>query len=388
MIKNKVRGSPKAVFGVFDFLRCRECDMADLRNARSTGARGSVLQRTGLTKCLAVLIVCLLSRALSAQTIPDVSCAVEDLPVKAAVAWQFPQLEGKVQVVVLRDPAGEQEARFDLKHGASLISLRYHGHEMLFGQTAGASVSMFSSRKSADPELKQTSQYWSAYGPSQGGSSMGVPAITTGVACEGSKSMRAFAMMQDRGSDNSFQPKPLLGVVAGKISDNSPAGYATPYSIETDASWVVNEGGDPKHYLKLTQNVVNTSDEASGPLEWYLDIAAPWNFSHQKAFPEACTSEAPCSGSSTGALAAGRFSDVQLTNGVSLVAPTREWETSRAYIRPNSEYVVLLYNAVWAAPRRTFAAVLEHPVGGVGSHHFSWYVCVGPWRQTQRFAEP
>ena len=70
--------------------------------------------------------------------------------------------------MVLRDPAGEQEARFDLTHGASLISLRYRGEEMLFGQTAGASLSLFSSRQNNDPELKETSQYWAAYSPRSG----------------------------------------------------------------------------------------------------------------------------------------------------------------------------------------------------------------------------
>ena len=47
----------------------------------------------------------------SGQAIPDVTCPVKDLPVKAVVAWQFPQIQKQVQVVVLRDPAGEQEAR-------------------------------------------------------------------------------------------------------------------------------------------------------------------------------------------------------------------------------------------------------------------------------------
>jgi len=130
-----------------------------------------------------------------AQAIPDVTCPVEDLPVKAVVAWQFPQIQKQVQVVVLRDPAGEQEARFDLTHGASLISLRYSGHEMLFGQTAGASVSMFAPTHNKDPELKEVSRYWAAYSPDQGGSSMGIPAVVTGVSCVGSMSMRAFAMM-------------------------------------------------------------------------------------------------------------------------------------------------------------------------------------------------
>src|SRR5262249_59006608 len=59
--------------------------------------------------------------ASSGQVIPDVHCVVEDYPVRAIVAWQFPETLSKVQVVVLRDPAGEQEARFDLLHGASSV---------------------------------------------------------------------------------------------------------------------------------------------------------------------------------------------------------------------------------------------------------------------------
>jgi hypothetical protein len=338
-------------------------------------------------KLLTALISVVVSIPLAAQAIPDATCRVEDLPVKAVVAWQFPQVQNNVQVVVLRDPAGEQEARFDLTHGASLISLRYLHHEMLFAQTAGASVSLFSNRLSSDPELKSTRQYWASYSPDQGGSSMGIPALTTGIACDGTKSMRAFAMMQDRGSDNSFQKNPLLGVEAGRISTNFPAGYSTPVSIETNASWVLNPGTGPKYYLKLTQDIVNTSAEPLGPLEWYMNVAAPWDFEHVASFPENCTVKVPCSGASTNVLATGRYSDIPETNGVALVVPTSGWKTSRAYIRPNAEYVVLLYNAVWAAPRRTFAAVLEHSLDGISSHHFSWYICVGPWQQTQQFAE-
>lgn len=323
---------------------------------------------------------------LAAQTIPDVSCALEDYPVKTVVAWQFPQVQNMVQVVVLKDPVGEQEARFDLTHGASLISLRYKGEEMLFGQSAGASVSLFSVRKNDSPDMKGMSPYWSAFSPDQGGSSMGVPATTTGVACNGQQSMRAFAVMEDRGTDSSFQKKALLGVVAGKFSTNFPPGYSTPFVIETNVSWMPNPGGEPKYYLRLEQTVVNVRPEHSGPVEWYLNLAAPWKDTHAASYPEKCTDKHPCSSSEIGALAAGRYKDAQETNGIAMVAPTAGWHTDRAYIRPVAEYVVLLYNAVWAAPRYTFASVLRRPLDGVGSHRFVWYVCAGPWSQVQRFA--
>ncbi len=323
----------------------------------------------------------------AAQAIPDVTCTVEDYPVKAVVAWQFPQVQNAVQVVVLRDPSGKQEARFDLTHGASLLSLREEGKEMLFGQTAGASVSLFSVRTSPSPELKGMSPYWSAYSPDQGGSSMGIPATTTGVACEGQRTMRAFAVMQDRGSDSSFQKRALLGLEGGKISDNFPAGYSTPYVLETVASWVPNPGKTPEFYLKLDQTVVNTGPGPSGPLEWYLNVAAPWGDEHATSFPEKCTSKTPCTSREVKALATGRYADAGQTEGVAMVVPTAGWRADEAYVQPNAEYVVLLYNAVWAAPRRTFATVLRRPLDGVGAYHFSWYVCAGAWQAAKQFAQ-
>ncbi len=194
--------------------------------------------------------VLLLGTRIWAQVIPDVSCALEDYRVSMVQAWQFPQAEDHVQVVVLKDPADEQEARFDIAHGASLISLRYKGKEMLFGQSAGASVSLFSLRRSGSPDLNGMNLYWSAFSPDQGASSMGVPATTTGVACAGQTSLRALAVMEDRGADNSFQKHALLGVVAGKISAHFPPGYSTPFVIETKASWTPNSSGQPKNLLK------------------------------------------------------------------------------------------------------------------------------------------
>ena len=69
------------------------------------------------------------------------------------------------------------------------------------------------------------------------------------------------------------------------------------------------------------------------------------------------------------------------------MAPTAEWQTNKIFVRENAEYVVLLYNAVWAAPRRTFAAVLQRPLDGVGAFRFSWYVSPGAWEQAQSFAK-
>ena len=241
---------------------------------------------------LILLVNCGLSAF--AQKIPQVACHVEDYATQVVQGWQSPTVLGKVQVAVLRDPAGEQEARFDLTHGGSLISLRYHGKEMLFGQTAGASLSLFSTRQGSEEDLKGMNPYWSAFSPDQGDQSMGVTATTTGIACKGESAFRAFAMMEDRGVDNSFQDAPLLGVTAGKVSSAFPPGYATAYSLETNASWTRNPGAGPKYFLKLDQSVVNTRGGKSGPLEWYMTAAGPWDYEYAASYPEKCTSKTPC----------------------------------------------------------------------------------------------
>jgi hypothetical protein len=68
----------------------------------------------------------------------------------------------------------------------------------------------------------------------------------------------------------------------------------------------------------------------------------------------------------------GHYEDDVRRIGFATVVPAARWRTSNAFTMDNAEYVVLLYGAVWAAPRRTFAAVLERPLNGVGAFSFSW----------------
>ena len=322
-----------------------------------------------------------------AQKIPDVRCHVEDYPVNVVTYWQSPKLLKSVQVVVLKDPAGEQEARFDLTRGGTLVSLRYHGKEIMFGQTAGANVTMYIFRHGTEPELKGTSPYWSAFHPDQGGSSMGVPSSVAGVACRGDESMRALAMMVDAGTDSSFVREPLLGVWAGHLSDEFPPGYSTSFAIETDAKWVRNPGGSPHYYLRLEQVVVNVRPSTPQPIEWSLEGVAPWDSEYTASYPEKCTEKTPCSSVDAPVIATGRYQDVGRGLGFATVVPTSEWKTSRAFVRDNAEYVVLSYGAVWAAPRRVFATVLEHDLQGLEGFRFSWTVCAGSWGQAQSYAQ-
>ncbi len=354
---------------------------------RRTGS-GSIFAGLG---CLlqVVLLVCTGSAALG-QKMPDVRGVYEMYPVNMVHYWQSRGSLDSVQVVVLRDPAGQQEARFDLTHGATLISLRYQGKELLFGKSAGANVEMFVFRNDTSLEAKDYSPYWSAFHPSQGGNSMGITAPVGGVACDGVKSMRAFAMMVDAGINNAFVNQPLRAVWKGQLSNTFPPGYSTPYTIETHASWIPNTDpkGEPKFYLKLHQVVVNLRPDDSGPMDWYLQGAAPWNFVVSKVYaPDGCNENTPCAGDKAPVLMAGRYEDANQTHGFSIVVPTKNWDAKRAYVLENAEYVKLLYGAVWAAPRHTFAVVLSHPLKGLSAFSFDWYVCAGSWIQARSFGD-
>lgn len=318
-----------------------------------------------------------------AQKFPNVRCHVEDYAIDAEADWQVHQPLHSVQVVVLRDPAGEQEARFDLMHGASLISLKYQGKELLFGHSAGADVSMYVIRHGAEPELKGLSPYWSAFHPDQGGTSMRVPATVAGVGCHGESSMRAFAMMIDAGVDNSFQREPLIGVWKGRMSENFPPGYSTPYTIETDASWVRNPGGNPRYYLKLSQTVVNVRTAASGPMQWSLLGAAPWTFDQKAGFPESCQEKSPCASQNTTAIATGRYHDAARTEGIAMVIPTSDWHTQALYLGGS----VNPYGGAPIVRKRSFGVILNHPLKGLTGFHFDWYFCAGSWDQAKRFGE-
>jgi hypothetical protein len=278
----------------------------------------------------------------------------------------------------LRDPAGEQEARFDLLHGATLVSLRYHGKELLYGQSTGASVSL--ATMPAKENLHSPGAFQSAFSPTQGGTSMGVPATTAGVGCRGQQSMRAFAMMVDNRVDASYQKEPLMAVWKGRISENMPPGYSTPFTIETEASWVNNPGKVPSHYLQLEQTVVNVRPQAFGPLFWSLSTSAGGQFKHGARYPEQCTEMNPCASANTPALAIGRYEDEREELGVAMVVPAREWETNAAFTMEGrgGEFLV---------PRYVMDSVLLRPLDGVAAFRFKWYLCAGSWQQVRQFAE-
>lgn len=320
--------------------------------------------------------------AAQAQTFPNVRCHVENYSLNAEIDWQVRQPLVSDEVVVLRDPAHEQEARFDMRHGASLYSLRYQGKELLFGHSAGADVSMYAIRHGTESELKGLSPYWSAFHPDQGGSSMGVPATTVGVACRGENSMEAFAMMVDAGVNSAFVSEPLMGVWMGRISENFPPAYSTPYVLETEASWVKNPRGQPRYYLKLGQTVINVRPSSSGSMQWFLTGAAPWNFSHGITNVSRCTEKTPCTGDAVRAVATGQYEDAAHSLGVAAVVPTGAWHTQKLYLQG----AVSPYGGVPVVRKQSFGIVLTHTLNGITAFHFAWYLCAGNWDQAKDFA--
>lgn len=331
--------------------------------------------------CMAYAAGLLLCSAtpLRGQQIPDVRCQVEDYALTA---------QKKVQVVVLRDPAREQEARFDLEHGATLVSLRYEGNELLYGHGPGANIETYVVRPGREKELQDLSPYWSAFNPSQGTESMRVPATTAGVACRGDLSLRAFAMMIDGAINNSFQSEPLIGVWDGHVSDHFPPGYSTSFTIETNATWAPNPGHSPRYYLRLDQTVVDVRPGPSRPLEWFLVGSAPWENEYGQGFPQNCSRKTPCISTVTSAFVTGRYRNQEGAEGIAAVVPTSGWATSRAYLVWDVNKDTLLYPGYSSVVRnRTFATVLEHPLEGLSGFHFAWYICAGSWKQAKTFAE-
>lgn len=331
------------------------------------------------------LMLPLAAGRLHAQEMPDVTCNVEDYERSPGID----ETDNKVQVVVLRDPSGQQEAKFDLKHGASLVSLRYQGKELLSGRhsySAGANVSMYRIRHGTEETLKALGPLASIYIPNQGQSSMDVPATVAGVACHGFGRMDAFAMMVDFGNDASFEPHPLMGVWKGKLSGHFPPGYSTPYVIETKASWAPNPGKTPSYYLRLEQTVINTRAEDSGDMSWVLLAAAPLTLGHQTGEPASCTSAAPCRSGTTPAIAAGRYEDAAHSTGVAVVVPTKTWMTDQLYGVGNSDPYIGRWEAPEALQLQYFGVVLRHPLAGSTAFQFEWYVCAGGWNAVQSFA--
>jgi hypothetical protein len=193
-------------------------------------------------------------------------------------------------------------------------------------------------------------------------------------------------MMIDGGADNSFQPEPLLGVWAGKISDNFPPGYSTSYTIETVASWVKNPGGSPSYYLQLEQGVVNVRPSAPQPIDWSLEGAGPWDFEYFPSYPDRCKEKTPCVSSEVPAIAVGRYQDAAHQVGFATVVPTTGWGSGKVFVRENGEYIDVAYGGAWVAPRRVFATVFSHELEGIKRFHFAWFVCAGSWEQAEAYA--
>jgi hypothetical protein len=322
----------------------------------------------------AVTALCLCLFAVSAQAQDvGIGCRLEDYSVRPLVYGRVGDPNQKVQVVALRDPAGEQEARFDLYHGAALISLRYLGKELLYAQEPGASVSLSVPHQVTEEETKvkyPTFASSSSYQASQAGISMWQPATTGGISCHGQDSIRAFTMMIESGDDSSFQADPLVGVWKGHVSDTLTPAYSTPFTIETNASWIENPGHSPRYYLHLDQTVVNVRPWDPGAIEWSMGVSAPWS-SQVRAVSSECDEKKPCTSAATPVAVAGRYADAGQRSGFATVVPTTGWKTSRL---------------IFTQSEHGWATVLTHPLVGVGAFHFDWYICAGDWSRAKEFA--
>lgn len=330
--------------------------------------------------CQCGLLFLLAEGAVYAQTFPHVACKVEDYELSPG---------NEVQVVVLQDPSGEQTAEFDLTDGASLVSLRYQGKELLYGHspglTYGDSIGAFFSMYRVRP-MKGLDPFASVFNPTQGAPNLVVPATVAGVACHGHKWMNAFAMMINyAGDDEDATQHPLLGVWKGRLSGDLPPGFSTRYALETEASWVPNPAKTPKYYLRLQQTVVNIGAEDPGTMHWVLLGTVPWSVDHEAGFPESCTSTAPCQSSTTPAVAAGRYEDAARSHGVSVVVPTKSWMTDQVYVVDKHDGYVEEEYVPEVLKVHYFGVELTSSLAGSKAHRFQWYVCAGSWKHVREF---
>jgi hypothetical protein len=272
----------------------------------------------------------------------------------------------KEQAVVLRDPAGEQTALFDLAEGGALVSLQYRGLEHIWGYNGGGLLQMaFHNRKDAGPWVGD-------YNPTQAGDGSAMSPVVGG-ACQGTASVDILTLMLDFNHNNGFYDKPLVAVWGGRVNDMIPLSYFAPYTLETRARWVPNPAGEPKYYLRLDERFVHVTDEKIGPFGYDFAAYSPWEFNVRVVSPENC----PCDAASPGYMAGGWYTDESRTTGLAVAMPGSNFPKRKIDGVFNSDYM-------WR--NRNFHLTAQEPLDGIAAKNLVWYVLPGAWKNALEFA--
>jgi hypothetical protein len=271
----------------------------------------------------------------------------------------------------VQDPAGEQRAVFDLEWGGVLASLKQNGAERVWGNAVGGMVQPAWHAYPVSPTT--------AYNPTAAGANPLKGSVVLGVRCVDSNTLNILSGVLDYNNGNGGYVV-FNAVKNGVVVANT---YATPYVINTLASFVSNTvGGPPSYYLKLEQSISNT-DKAENFL-WGFELAGyvPYTFIYSVRYPSNCTVlDSNCYSSSTRYLLGGWYPNSNLTAGTAFfVSPQIYWAANtRNFVglntdNTNQNHSVHMFNAYWT--------------DGPGlSRRFVWYVLVGNWSKALSFAQ-
>lgn len=292
---------------------------------------------------------------------------------KEAIRWHYQLTEftmqpGEVdQAVVFKDPANEQTVLFDLTEGGAIVSFKYHDIEHTWGYNGGGLLQMaFHNSRDDGP--------WAGdYNPTQSGDGTSMSPVTS-ITGNGIDSLVLITIMLDFNHNNGFYPHPLLAVWGGRVDENIPASYFSPYILETFAHWIVNPGGEPKYYLQLDERITHLTDEKMGPFGYDFADYQNWEFSVRAISPENC----PCSSSLVNYMAGGLYSDKTRQEGLAIAMPSSNFPNNKVGAGFNSDYQ-------WR--NHSFHLSSGESLDGVASKNFVWYVMVGSWDKALEFSK-
>jgi len=313
-----------------------------------------------------VILTCFLfSIAVKAQTLTGID--------KEAVRGHFQLTEftmgpGEVdQAVVFKDPANEQTVLFDLTEGGAIVSFKYHNIEHTWGYNGGGLLQMaFHNGRNDGP--------WPGdYNPTQAGDGTSMSPVTS-ISGNGIDSLVLITMMLDFNHNNGFYSHPLLAVWGGKVDENIPASYFSPYILETFAHWIENPGGEPKYYLQLDERITHLTEEKMGPIAFDFADYQQWDFSVRAISPENC----PCSSSKVNYMSGGWYSDKTRQEGLAIAMPSSNFPNNNVGGGFNSDYM-------WR--NHSFHLTSVESLDGVASKNFVWYVMVGSWDKALQFSK-
>jgi hypothetical protein len=272
----------------------------------------------------------------------------------------------KDDAVVLKDPAGEQTVIFDTVEGGAIVSLKYQSVEHIWGWNGGGLLQM-----AFHNEMKN-GPWTGDYNPTQAGDGTAMSPVT-GIFCQGTDSLTLMTMMLDFNNNNGAYPKALVAVWGGRVDETIPAGYFSPYTLETRAHWVPNPAGEPKYYLQLDERFTHLADEKIGKFGYDFADYMPWEFSFRAISPENC----PCAATATNYLAGGWYRDSARTFGLAVAMPSNNFPGLK---------VSGVFNSDYGWRNRNFHLGSDDALDGIQSKALVWYVMPGSWENALKFA--